>query len=92
MPASLSRYLHGGNTGHLLELVRATAARDGEIAALWCDINNERLARSRTGAGRLAAKATLRTSVPRRCAHPRALAVPELYVLHVTESGRRPDT
>jgi len=50
--------------GHLLELVRATAARDSQIATLWHDINTERLARARTSAQRLAAKATLRTSVP----------------------------
>jgi hypothetical protein len=46
---------------HLLELVRATAARDSEITALWRDINNERLARSRTSARRLAAAATQTT-------------------------------
>jgi AcrR family transcriptional regulator len=78
--------------GHLLELVRATAARDSEIATLWRDINDERLARSRTSAQRLAAKATLRTSVPGAAHTLWALTVPELYVLHVTESGRRPDT
>ena len=78
--------------GHLLELVRATAARDNEIATLWRDINNERLARSRTSAQRLAAKATLRTSVPGAAHTLWALTVPELYVLHVTQSGRRPDT
>jgi AcrR family transcriptional regulator len=76
---------------HLLELVRATAARDHEIAALWHDINNERLARSRTSAQRLAAKATLRTSVPEAAHTLWALTVPELYVLHVKESGRRPE-
>ena len=77
--------------GHLLELVRATAARDSQIATLWHDINNERLARSRTSAQRLAAKATLRTSVPGAAHTLWALTVPELYVLHVKESGRRPD-
>jgi hypothetical protein len=76
--------------GHLLELVRATAARDSEIAALWRDINDERLARSRTSARRLAAKAALRTSVPSAAPTLWALTVPELYILHVTESGRRP--
>ncbi len=49
---------------HLLELVRATAARDSQIATVWRDINNERLTRARISAQRLAAKATLRTSVP----------------------------
>jgi hypothetical protein len=38
--------------------------RDSQIATLWHDINNERLTRSRTSAQRLAAKTTLRTSVP----------------------------
>src|SRR5690349_13015594 len=76
---------------HLLELVRTTAARDSEIAALWHDINNERLARARTSAQRLAAKATLRASVPEAAHTLWALTIPELYILHVTESGRRPD-
>ena len=61
-----------------------------EIAALWQDINNERLARSRTSAQRLATKATLRTSVPDAAHTLWALTAPELYVLHVKESGRRP--
>jgi AcrR family transcriptional regulator len=76
---------------HLLELVRATAARDSQIAALWRDINNERLTRSRTSARRLATKAALRTSVPEAAHTLWALTVPELYILHVTESGRSPD-
>ena len=71
--------------------MRATSARDSEIATLWQDINNERLARSRTSAQRLAAKTTLRTSVPDAAHTLWALTVPELYVLHVTQSGRRPD-
>ena len=75
----------------LLELVRATAARDPQIAALWHEINNERIARSRTSAQRLAAKTTLRTSVPDAAHTLWALTVPELYVLHVKESGRRPE-
>ena len=41
---------------------------------------------------RLAAKATLRTSVPEAAHTLWALTVPELYVLHVTESDRHPDT
>jgi hypothetical protein len=76
---------------HLLELVRATATRDSEIATLWHNINNERLARARTSAQRLAAKGTLRTSVPEAAHTLWALTVPELYVLHVTQSGRHPD-
>jgi AcrR family transcriptional regulator len=77
---------------HLLELVRATAAHDSQIATLWHDINNERLTRSRTSAQRLAAKTTLRTSVPNAAHTLWALTAPELYILHVTELGRRPDT
>lgn len=75
----------------LLELVRATGARDREIAILWQDINNERLARARASAERLAAKTTLRTSVPDAAHTLWALTVPELYALHVRESGRHPD-
>jgi AcrR family transcriptional regulator len=75
----------------LLELVRATAARDREIAILWQDINNERLARARTSAQQIAAKTTLRTSVPDAAHTLWALTVPELYVLHTKESGRRPE-
>ena len=71
--------------------MRATAARDRQIATLWHDINNERLARARTSAQRLAAKATLRNSVPEAAHTLWALTVPELYVLHVNESGRRPE-
>ena len=70
--------------------MRATAARDSQIATLWHDINNERLARSRTSAKRLAAKTTLRTSVPDAAHTLWALTVPGLYVLHIKESGRRP--
>jgi AcrR family transcriptional regulator len=77
---------------HLLELVRATAARDSQIATLWHDINNERLTRARTSAQRLAAKTTLRTSMPEAAHTLWALTAPELYILHVTELGRRPDT
>ena len=76
---------------HLLELVRATAARDSEIAALWHGINNDRLVRARTSAKRLAAKTTQRTSVPDAAHTLWALTVPELYVLHVKEAGRSPE-
>jgi hypothetical protein len=72
--------------------VVATAARDSEIATLWQGINNERLARARISAQRLAAKTTLRTSVPEAAHTLWALTAPELYVLHVTESGRHPDS
>src|ERR1700759_2886336 len=45
---------------HLLELVRAPATGDSELAILWRNINNERRARARTSARRLAAKASVR--------------------------------
>ena len=70
---------------------RAAAARDREIATLWHDINNERVARARASAHRLAAKTTLRTSVPGAAHTLWALTVPELYVLHVKEAGRSPE-
>ena len=76
---------------HLLELVRATAPRDSQIATLWHDINNDRLTRARTSAQRLAAKTTLRTSVPEAAHTLWALTGPELHVLHIKESGRGPD-
>ena len=66
--------------------------RDSQIATLWHDINNERLTRARTSAQRLAAKTTLRTSVPDAAHTLWALTAPELYILQVTELGRRPDT
>ena len=47
--------------------------------------------RARTSAKRLAAKTTLRTSVPDAAHTLWALTVPELYVLHVKESGRSPE-
>ena len=71
--------------------MRATAARDSDVATLWRDINNERLARSRTSAQRLAAKTTLRASVSDAAHTLWALTVAELYVLHIKESGGHPD-
>lgn len=48
--------------GKLLEAVRAAAAGDEDIAALWQDIHDDRLGRSRTTARRLAQKAKLRVT------------------------------
>jgi AcrR family transcriptional regulator len=73
--------------GQLLEVVRAAAANDGEIGALWRAINDERLARARTSAERLASKAKLRTTVGAASLTLWTLSVPELYVLQIHAGG-----
>jgi AcrR family transcriptional regulator len=77
--------------GQLLEVVRAAAASDGEIEALWRGINEERLGRARTSASRLASKAKLRTTVGEVALTLWALSVPELYVLQIRAGGLNPD-
>jgi AcrR family transcriptional regulator len=77
--------------GRLLEVVRAAAASDGEIEALWQSINDERLARSRISAKRLASKAKLRTTVAGATRTLWALSGPELYVLQIHAGGLDPD-
>lgn len=77
--------------GQLLEVVRAAAANDSEIKALWQSINDERLARSRISARRLASQAKLRTTVPGATRTLWALSGPELYVLQVHAGGMNPD-
>jgi AcrR family transcriptional regulator len=77
--------------GKLLETVRAAAARDDEIAALWRGIHADRLARSRTTADRLAAKAKLRTTRPETARTLWTLTVPEIYVLQTDTAGLNPD-
>ena len=77
--------------GRLLEVVRAAAASDGEIEALWRSINDERLARSRISARRLASKAKLRTTVAGATRTLWALSGPELYVLQIHGGGLDPD-
>ena len=73
--------------GQLLEVVRAAAANDSDIEALWRAINDERLARARTSAEHLASKANLRTTVGEAALTLWALSVPELYVLQIRAGG-----
>ena len=77
--------------GQLLEVVRAAAASDGDIQALWQGINEERLARARTSAERLASKAKLRTTVDEAALTLWTISVPELYVLQIHAGGLAPD-
>ncbi len=77
--------------GQLLEVVRAAAASDSEMEALWQSINDERLARSRTSARHLANKAKLRTTVAGATRTLWALGGPELYVLQIYSGGMVPD-
>jgi AcrR family transcriptional regulator len=77
--------------GQLLEVVRAAAASDGDIEALWREINEERLGRGRTSAGRLASKAKLRTTIDEAARTLWALSIPELYVLQIHAGGLSPD-
>ena len=77
--------------GQLLEVVRAAAASDSDIEALWRTINDERLERGRTSARRLASKAKLRTTVGEAARTLWALSVPELYVLQLHAGGLSPD-
>jgi AcrR family transcriptional regulator len=77
--------------GQLLEVVRAAAASDSDIEALWQSINDERLARSQISARRLAKKAKLRTTVPGAARTLWTLSGPELYVLQIHGGGLDPD-
>lgn len=77
--------------GKLLESVRATAARDEEIAALWRAIHDDRLARAHTTAERLATKAELRGTQSEAVHTLWTLTVPELYVLQTEAVGLAPD-
>jgi hypothetical protein len=77
--------------GQLLEVVRAAAASDSDIEALWRGINDERLARAHTSARRLASKAKLRTTVGEAARTLWVLSVPELYVLQIRTGGLDPD-
>lgn len=72
--------------GKLLEAVRAAAASNEEIATLWQAIHDDRLARSRTSATRLAAKATLRTTQSDTVRTLWTLTLPELYA-HMTDTA-----
>ena len=77
--------------GQLLEVVRAAAASDSEIEALLRAINDERLARARTSAERLARKAKLRTTIGAAALTLWTLSVPELYVLQIHVGGQKAD-
>ena len=77
--------------GQLLEVVRAAAASDSDIEALWRAFNDERLGRARTSAERLAGKAKLRTTVGEAALTLWTLSVPELYVLQIRAGGLKAD-
>ena len=77
--------------GQLLEVVRAAAASDSDIGALWRAFNDERRVRGRTSASRLASKAKLRTTVEEAALTLWALSVPELYVLQIQAGGLKAD-
>jgi AcrR family transcriptional regulator len=77
--------------GQLLEVVRAAAASDSDIEALLQAINDERFARARTSAERLASKAKLRTTIGAAALTLWTLSVPELYVLQIHVGGLRAD-
>ena len=77
--------------GQLLEVVRAAAASNGDIEALWRGINDERLGRGRTSARRLASKAKLKTTIDEAARTLWALTIPELYVLQINAGGLSPD-
>ena len=77
--------------GQLLEVVRAAAASDADIEALWRVINEERLGRANTSASRLASKANLRMTAGEAARTLWALSIPELYVLQIHAGGLNPD-
>jgi AcrR family transcriptional regulator len=77
--------------GKLLETVRATAARDDEIAALWRAIHDDRLARAHITAEHLATKAELRGTQSDAVHTLWTLTVPELYVLQTETIGLEPN-
>lgn len=77
--------------GPLLEVVRAAAAGDDDIHALRRRINDDRLARSRMTAERLAGKAKLTTTISQTARTLWALTGPELYVLQLDGDDLTPD-
>jgi AcrR family transcriptional regulator len=72
--------------GSLLEVVRAAAASDETINALWKEINADRLKRSQATARRLARKTKLRTGPTETARTLSSLTIPELYV-HLVDHG-----
>ena len=77
--------------GRLLEAVRAAAARDDEIAALWHDIHDDRLRRARVTAKSLATKGKLKATQTQTARTLWTLTVPELYVVQTHTAGLTPD-
>jgi AcrR family transcriptional regulator len=77
--------------GQLLEVVRAAAAGDEDIHVLWQSINDDRLARGRTTAKRLATKAKLKATIPQTARTLWALTGPELYVLQLHDGDLSSD-
>lgn len=77
--------------GRLLEAVRAAAAGDEAIDALWTAVNDERVARSRASAKSIAAKTTLRTTTAEAARTLWALTAPELYVLQIERGDLTPN-
>jgi AcrR family transcriptional regulator len=73
--------------GRLLEVVRAAARADAEIDAIWRDINDDRLTRSRRTATALARKARLRGTVAHAARTLWTLTLPELYGAQVDSAG-----
>ncbi len=72
--------------GTLLEVVRAAAASDDTINALWKDINDNRVKRSRATARSLARKTKPRIGPADTARTLSVLTIPELYV-HLVDRG-----
>jgi AcrR family transcriptional regulator len=72
--------------GSLLEVVRAAAASDETINALWKDINADRLRRSQATARSLARKTKPRAGPAETARTLSSLTIPELYV-HLVDHG-----
>ena len=77
--------------GKLLETVRAAAASDEQIMALWQGIHDDRLRRARITAKHLEGKAKLRTTRAQAARTLWTLTVPELYVVQTHTAGLTPD-
>jgi AcrR family transcriptional regulator len=77
--------------GRALEVVRAAAPSDAEIADLWATITNDRVSRGRRSAKAFVAKAGKRTALSVEDTELTLLAMtaPELYTV-VTGQGRSP--
>ncbi len=78
--------------GTVLEVVRSSAALDGEIATIWKDVSEQRLARSRRTARRLLGRAAgrARLGATETTMTLWSLTGPELYTAYLA-AGRTPD-